>query len=404
MAVRDFLNEGGKLILAGETVGYYGQLGGPLGGIYYGLDGAPDQDCVVSADFFSDCLLLADDFTQYYLGAYGRTPLTAAGVRATAGPLAGGEASFGGPATADNPVDEAGAFVVTSDVLPPDEFPQFASAAAAEYISPEGPFFAIEGDYAVAAGHADDSYMRVARTFDLTGIAAPDMPTFEAQMSWDTEEGYDHVIVEAHVVGVDDWTTLPDLEGGTTTDVPAECEVGFLLDEHPNLLRYLTPWRPVHPDRARGVELVHRIVGRLDAGRVRPQRLRRSAGRGGDQLRHRPVHGRHRRGLRRHPPDHHRRRRPGAAEGFETGLGAWAVLDAPDGSPDNAANFERGFGIGGITVGDHHSRHRPARLRARAARGSGCSRGGGRRLAGGLRPVAVSHRSSRRRPPRARGR
>ena len=27
MAVRDFLNEGGKLLLAGETVGYYGLLG-----------------------------------------------------------------------------------------------------------------------------------------------------------------------------------------------------------------------------------------------------------------------------------------------------------------------------------------------------------------------------------------
>ncbi len=48
MAVRDFLNEGGKLVHAGETAGYYGLLGGPLGGIYYGLDGAPDQDCVVT--------------------------------------------------------------------------------------------------------------------------------------------------------------------------------------------------------------------------------------------------------------------------------------------------------------------------------------------------------------------
>ena len=62
MAVRDFLNEGGKLVHTGETAGYFGQLGGSIGGIYYGLDGAPDQDCVVSEDFFSDCLLLADDF------------------------------------------------------------------------------------------------------------------------------------------------------------------------------------------------------------------------------------------------------------------------------------------------------------------------------------------------------
>lgn len=348
MAVRDFLNEGGKLISAGETVGYYGQLGGALGGIYYGLDGAPDQDCVVTGDFFSDCLLLADDFTQYYLGAFGRTPLTATGVRATAGPLAGGEASFGGPATVDNPVDEAGAFIVTSDLLPPDEFPQFASQAAAEYISPEGPFFAVEGDYAVFAGHLDDSYMRVARTFDLTGVAGADLPTFEAQMSWDTEPGYDHVIVEAHTVGLQDWTTLPDLNGGTTTDMPAECEAGFLLAEHPNLLRYINPgdpctptspgawnsftgpgvgWTPVAFDLSafagQQVELVISYVSDPFTGGV---------GVIVDDTRLTTMDG------------------VSDAEGFETGLGAWTVLDAPAGSPGNVVNFERGFGIGGITA------------------------------------------------------
>ena len=46
-----------------------------LGGIYYGLDGDPTADCVVTADLFSDCLLLADDFFQYYLGAYSRSPV-----------------------------------------------------------------------------------------------------------------------------------------------------------------------------------------------------------------------------------------------------------------------------------------------------------------------------------------
>ena len=69
LAVRDYLNEGGKLIQAGETAQYQGLLGRSLGGIFYGLDGAPEQDCVVSRDFLTDCGLLADDFAQYYLGA-----------------------------------------------------------------------------------------------------------------------------------------------------------------------------------------------------------------------------------------------------------------------------------------------------------------------------------------------
>ena len=72
IALRDYLNEGGKLVQAGENTQYHGLLGRSLGGIYYGLDGAPDQDCVITSDFLSDCLLLSDDFAQYYLGAANR--------------------------------------------------------------------------------------------------------------------------------------------------------------------------------------------------------------------------------------------------------------------------------------------------------------------------------------------
>ena len=48
IALRDFLNEGGKLVQAGENTQYSGLLGRSLGGIFYGLDGAPDQDCVIT--------------------------------------------------------------------------------------------------------------------------------------------------------------------------------------------------------------------------------------------------------------------------------------------------------------------------------------------------------------------
>ena len=127
--MRDYLNEGGKLILRRrDRRPTTGCSAAPLGGIYYGLDGAPKRSASSTVDPFSDCLLLADDFTQYYLGACDRDAARgAAGVVGTAGPMAGDEALFGGPATVDNPIDEAGAFTVTSDVLPPDQFPQFAS-------------------------------------------------------------------------------------------------------------------------------------------------------------------------------------------------------------------------------------------------------------------------------------
>ena len=195
----------------------------------------------MTQDLFSDCLLLADDFYQYYLGAYSRSPVDSPQEFRGVGDLGGVAATFGGPAVKDNPLDEAGTFTVTSDVLPVDQFPQFASKDAGEYRGTAGGAFdPVEGSWYVGGVHVNDSYMRLARTIDLTGVTAGQTPQLQAKLSFDTEPGYDNVIVEAHTVGKDDWTTLPEAGGLTSTDVPAECEAGFLLEEHPFLLHYLT--------------------------------------------------------------------------------------------------------------------------------------------------------------------
>lgn len=46
MAVRDYLNAGGKLVQAAETAQFEGFVGisDIVGGLYYGLDGAPEED------------------------------------------------------------------------------------------------------------------------------------------------------------------------------------------------------------------------------------------------------------------------------------------------------------------------------------------------------------------------
>ena len=253
LAVRDYLNEGGKLMESGETAGYFGQLGGSIGGIYYGLDGAPEADCVVTEDFFSDCLLLADDFHQYYLGAFARTTFSEpTAVGGTGDPLTGVSAPLGGPATVDNPLDEAGAFVLTSDELPPDQFPLFASTGSSTYLDATGvnPFGPVEGERYAGAPHEDSSYQRIGRTIDLSAVTAAEAPTLQFQLSYVTELGYDHVIVEAAPAGTEDWTTLPDLNGGTSTDVPADCEQAFLLEQHPFLTNYLTLGNPCVPASA----------------------------------------------------------------------------------------------------------------------------------------------------------
>ena len=350
MAVRDYLNEGGKLVYAGETAGYYGALGGALGGIYYGLDGAPEQECAVTVDPFSDCLLLADDFTQYWLGLWNRVPLGAGGVVGTVGELEGYEAPFGGPAVVANPPNEVGTLRPTSEVLAPEDFPQFGTSdPVAEYLEPIGPFVAVEGRFALGADHADDSWFRAGRTYDLTTITAADQPRFEAQFNVDTEPDYDHVIVEARTVGQENWTTLPDLGGATSNVVPAECEAGFLIAEHPALSRYLTLGDPCLPTGTSGAW--NSFTGSSDGWIPVAFDLSAYAGQqveinvsyvtdpfsGGtgfifDDTRLTTVAG------------------PSVAEGFEDGLGAWSVLDAPAGSPGNTSALEVTATLGGNTA------------------------------------------------------
>jgi hypothetical protein len=91
-----------------------------------------------------------------------------------------------------------------------------------------------------AAVHTDDAYKRLTRTIDLTGVSAAQKPTLRTQLLWDVEPGYDNVLIEAHTTGADDWTTLPEAGGATGTTVPADCEAGFYVGEHPWLSHYLT--------------------------------------------------------------------------------------------------------------------------------------------------------------------
>ena len=137
LRVRDYLNDGGKLLHAGETAQYEGFPGisDAVGGLYYALNGDETAECAITTSFFDDCLILANDFRQYYLGAYTRTDFAdPPSVTGIADPIDGFAGVFGGPiTTGDNPLDEAGSFQPTSDVLPPDEFPQFTSQGAAEY-------------------------------------------------------------------------------------------------------------------------------------------------------------------------------------------------------------------------------------------------------------------------------
>ncbi|MEV5428716.1 M14 family zinc carboxypeptidase [Streptomyces sp. NPDC052701] len=214
LRLRAFLNEGGKLVEAGEQAGGSVDLGGGT---------------------------LSDDFAQYYLGAYTRTSTPGAGGFTGSGKLGGFTGALGD--APGNPLDEAGTYGVTSDELPADRFPQFASAGAGRFAGTADPYGPYAGASMAAAVHTDDAYKRLTRTIDLTGVSAADEPALRTRLLWDTEPGYDHALVEARTAGADDWTTLPEAGGATGTAVPRECSAGFYVGEHPWLKRYLTVTR-----------------------------------------------------------------------------------------------------------------------------------------------------------------
>ncbi|MEV3966518.1 hypothetical protein AB0M34_37620, partial [Nocardia sp. NPDC050193] len=123
---------------------------------------------------------------------------------------------------------------------PAAAYPQFASAGAGQFAGTVNPYGPYTGSYMAAAVHTDDGYKRLTRTVDLSGVAAASKPALRTRLLWDTEPGYDNAIVEIHTVGSDDWTTLPEAGGATSTAVPAECGAGFYVGEHPWLAHYLT--------------------------------------------------------------------------------------------------------------------------------------------------------------------
>ena len=88
------------------------------------------------------------------------------------------------------------------------------------------------GDQFAISQAIDFGYKRLSRTIDV--------PAEGGRLSFwvdrATEPGYDFFFVEAHTVGEDDWTTLPDRRGHTGRGRPCP----FLIDEHPFLEHYVT--------------------------------------------------------------------------------------------------------------------------------------------------------------------
>src|SRR5215213_2866675 len=239
LAMRQYIEDGGRLLFTGKNAGLqYAQ------GYEFDLEHGGKCDPDTDAD---GCQLLSDDFLQYYLGAYLYND--DAGTKANGGlydvlgvdnPFSGLSWAFGGSSA--NNQDHSASFISTSGILPADKYPQFDSWASARYVRPGGPFDPHTGTYYAYSQIADVSYKRLTRTVDLTGKSSGN---FFFWISPTTEPDWDYVFVEAHTVGQDDWTTLPDSNGHTSqstgpNDPDLSSCAGNWHELHPWLAHYQT--------------------------------------------------------------------------------------------------------------------------------------------------------------------
>ncbi len=197
---------------------------------------ASGQDLVAPAVSYD---LLSDDFFQYHLGAYltvdrsGMDPESGLPFAVRGQP---GDPVFDGLSFDLSGGDSAGNQVNPDTFLATSHFlPHFSNTVAARYVRPGGPFDPHGGDYYIYSQMADQAYKRLGGTFTLPDGA----PQLSFWISHDIEPDWDFAFVEIRTEGSDDWTTLPDLNGLTTTTTGQSCQSGWVADIHPHLAHYI---------------------------------------------------------------------------------------------------------------------------------------------------------------------
>ena len=245
IAVRDFVNEGGRVALMGVNAGRQWDL------VEYPQEGFPESQCDGDFNTPNDgkCQPLSNDFAQYYLGSYVRADAGGLAddgsvfpVTGLTAPLDGFAATLNGPDSAQNHSSEAhletGTHLVTSSILDPAIYPQFASEQAADWvIEGDKPFDPHTGEWYMTSQNVSQAYKRLRRTVDLTGATSGELSFFT---SYNTEPDWDFVFVEARTAGGNDWTTLPDLNGHTSQETGASCAGGWGEQLHARTLNYQT--------------------------------------------------------------------------------------------------------------------------------------------------------------------
>jgi hypothetical protein len=240
--VRDYLNEGGKVLYTGQWAGLQytantAQLYDPT---------AANAQCTSDPAVTARCLFLngsgdlQGDVIEYWFGAYllnfgaGVGPTDFYGILGVDTPFSALSLALNGADSAQNQ-GVANSFIATSGILSPSIYPQFLSWPSMKYDRPGGPFDPHSGDSYAYSQIADVSFKSLSQTVSVPG-GGGDL-TFWT--SYNTETDWDYMFVEAAPAGTDNWTTLPDANGHTSQDTGQSCPAGWNT-LHPWLDHYQT--------------------------------------------------------------------------------------------------------------------------------------------------------------------
>ena len=304
--VRDYLNEGGKVLYTGQNAGFQYtantvQLYDPT---------AANEQCTSDPAITARCLFLngsgdlQGDVIEYWFGAYLLNFGAGLDAAETRSAILGSDTPFSslslvlnGGDSADNQAN-ANSFIPTSGILPPSVYPQFTSWASMKYDRPGGPF----------APHTGDQYA-YSQIADVRSSAVPDgrVPAGGGSLtfwtSYNTEAEWDHLFVEAAPAGR---TTGRLCRMRTGTRPRAPDRAAGRMERAASVARPLPDDHERHdlrPDRDdRGLERGLRRLGRLAGVEHRPRRLRRRRRRDPYLLRQRLVNAGARCLHRRHHP------------------------------------------------------------------------------------------------------
>lgn len=358
LELRSYLNEGGKALLAGDSVGQQytmAQLYDPKGEIACNPlpAGTDPRRCLpLFGSFFGGDA--TNDVLQYYLGGYvavandGHLDGAAFDSVGVDDPFTGLTWGLDDPVFAGNTLRRS-SFLATSGILPADQYKQFESWPSARYAKPGGPFDPHTGDQYVYSQIADVSYKRLTRE-----IAVPDAGgSLTFWTSYDTEPEWDHLFVEARTPDGDNWTTLPDENGNTTTATGQSCPEGW-VELHPQLAHYQT-WDGVAACTATGTSGAWNAASgnssgwqewEIDLTAYAGESVEISIAYASDWASQ---------GIGVFVdditlPD-------GTSTSFETGLDGWEITGPPEGSAPNVNNFIRtdasGFPVGNAISTPH---------------------------------------------------